>query len=168
MTVVFFSARAQLTDNTSTLLLKECRPSANGEWARDDASNCIFLSSLTGTGKLGRASIRGALVAKFHQSGGYRPRAEWDLAAREVERLDAALGGWPTFALPRLWLPQPSRFSKAGNSGEGANRGAAPFGGRKAGPARPYGQSTLAPFTCRFQVRERRTKLASHGSARRR
>jgi hypothetical protein len=30
-------------------------------------------------------------VAKFHQSSGYRPGAERDRAAREVERLDAAL-----------------------------------------------------------------------------
>jgi hypothetical protein len=44
VTVVFFRPETQLTVNTSTLLLKECRPSANGERAATIPLIAFFLA----------------------------------------------------------------------------------------------------------------------------
>src|SRR5690348_987197 len=51
----------------------ECSPSSTWRAGSDNCFNCILVRSLTGYRELGRAAIRGALVAEFHQSGGYRP-----------------------------------------------------------------------------------------------
>ena len=57
----------------SVTTANECSPSSTWRARCDNSFNCILVRSLTEYRELGRAAIRSALVAEFHQSGAYKP-----------------------------------------------------------------------------------------------